>query len=96
VGAEVIEGFHNCLCGCRFSGPVAVDELLAVNEALEKLAKEDEQKAELVKLRYFGGLSFEEAAEVLRVSVPTSKRWWAYSRAWLFEEIGRKGTLNRS
>jgi len=67
----------------------AGDELLAVNDALEKLAKEDEQKAELVKLRYFGGLSFEESAEVLKVSVPTAKRWWAYSRAWLFEEIGR-------
>jgi len=65
----------------------ADEALLAVNEALEKFALEDKEKAELVKLRYFGGLSFEEAAEVLNVSVPTAKRWWAYSRAWLYEEI---------
>ncbi len=65
----------------------ADEALLAVNEALEKFALEDKEKAELVKLRYFGGLSFEEAAEVLNVSVPTAKRWWADSRAWLYEEI---------
>lgn len=71
----------------EIAAEMADDELLAVNDALEKLAKEDSQKAELVKLRYFGGLSFEEAAEVLKVSVPTAKRWWGYSRAWLFEEM---------
>ncbi len=45
------------------------------------------EKAQLVKLRYFAGLSFEETAEVLGVSVPTAKRWWAYARAWLYAEI---------
>ena len=66
------------------------DELLAVSDALEKLAARDKQKAELVKLRYFVGLTTEEAAEVLGVSVPTADRWWNFSRAWLFEEIERQ------
>lgn len=60
-----------------------------MNDALEKFSSEEPQKAELVKLRYFGGLSFEESAEAMGVSVPTVKRWWAYSRAWLFDEINR-------
>ncbi|NOS71009.1 MAG: sigma-70 family RNA polymerase sigma factor [Verrucomicrobia bacterium] len=65
------------------------DQLLAVNEALEKFAARDKQKAELVKLRYFVGLTIEEAAEVLGISAPTAKRYWAYARTWLFAEIGR-------
>jgi RNA polymerase sigma factor (TIGR02999 family) len=63
------------------------DELLAVDDVLDRFAEQDKEKAELVKLRYFVGLSFEEAAEVLRISIPTAKRWWAYSRAWLYQEI---------
>jgi len=63
------------------------DELLAVHEAIDKLAAEEPQKAELTKLRYFAGLTFEEAAEVMGISVATAKRHWAYARAWLFEEI---------
>ena len=65
------------------------DELLAVHDALEKLAARDKQKAELVKLRYFVGLTTEEAAELLGISVPTADRWWNFSRAWLFEQIER-------
>jgi RNA polymerase sigma factor (TIGR02999 family) len=67
--------------------PVQDDELLAVHEALDKLAAEDKRKAELVKLHYFVGLTFAEAAEVLGVSEPTAKRDWAYARAWLHREI---------
>jgi RNA polymerase sigma factor (TIGR02999 family) len=67
--------------------PAQDDELLAVSEALEKFAARDKQKAELVKLRYFVGLTTEEAAEVLGISVPTADRWWSFSRAWLFQEI---------
>jgi RNA polymerase sigma factor (TIGR02999 family) len=63
------------------------DQILAVNEALEKLAAQDQHKAELVKLRYFVGMTLEEAADVLGVSVPTAKRHWAYARAWLAQEI---------
>jgi len=63
------------------------DQLLAVNEALEKFAAQDMQKAELVKLRYFVGLRIDEAAQVLGISEATAKRYWAYARAWLYEEI---------
>jgi len=63
------------------------DRLLAVHEALERLAAHDAVKAELVKLRFFAGLTIEEAAQVLGVSEPTAKRYWAYARAWLFREI---------
>ena len=64
--------------------------LLAVHDALEKLALQDPEKAELVKLRYFVGLSTEEAGAALGVSTATAKRWWAYARAWLFDEIKRQ------
>ena len=71
----------------EIAAPIREEELLAVDEALERLAAEDRQKAELVKLRYFVGLTLEEAAEILNTSVPTAKRWWTYARAWLFREI---------
>ena len=68
--------------------PVADDDqLLAVNEALEKFAALDPGKAELVKLRYFVGMSFDEAATALGIAVPTAKQWWAYARAWLTVEL---------
>ena len=67
--------------------PADEDELLAVNDALDRFAAVDAQKAELVKLRYFVGMTIEEAARALEISEPTAKRWWAYARAWLFSEI---------
>jgi RNA polymerase sigma factor (TIGR02999 family) len=70
----------------EIAAPVQDDELLAVNDALDKFASLDAPKAELVKLRFFAGLTLEQAAAVLGVSEPTAKRWWAYARAWLFEE----------
>ncbi|MES2925004.1 MAG: ECF-type sigma factor [Verrucomicrobiota bacterium] len=63
------------------------DELLAVNDALDELSLHDARKAEIVKLRYFAGLTFDEAAEALGISVPTAKRDWAYARAWLHHAI---------
>ena len=66
------------------------DQLLAVNEALEKFAAQDQQNAELVKLRYFVGMTIEEAAEALGISTGTAKRHWAYARAWLAEEISNQ------
>ena len=66
------------------------DQLLAVNEALEKFAAVDARKAELVKLRYFVGLNFEEAAAALGIAMPTAKQWWAYARAWLTVEMRRR------
>lgn len=64
----------------------AVD-LLALDEALDRLAAEDQQKAELVKLRFFAGLSEQEAADVLGISRATAARHWAYARAWLFDRL---------
>lgn len=63
------------------------DRVLAINDALEKFALVEPQKAELVKLRYFAGLTVEEAAQTLGISEPTGKRWWAFARAWLFQEM---------
>ena len=67
--------------------------ILAVDEALEKLAIESPQKAEIVKLRYFGGLEHAEIAEVLGVSEPTVRRHWTYARSWLYAEL--KAQLER-
>jgi len=75
----------------EITAPAKDDELLAVNDALEKFATLDKQKAELVKLRFFAGLNIEEAAQILGISAPTAKRWWAYSRAWLYSQT-RNGT----
>jgi RNA polymerase sigma factor (TIGR02999 family) len=71
----------------EIAAPGKEDELLAINDALEEFAKVDQQKVELVKLRYFVGLKVEEAAEILGISVPTAVRWWNYSRAWLYQKI---------
>ena len=68
--------------------PAPDDQLLAVSDALEKFAAIDPRKAELVKLRYFVGMTFDETAEVLGIAVPTAKQWWAYARAWLRVEMG--------
>jgi RNA polymerase sigma factor (TIGR02999 family) len=62
-------------------------DLLRLDEALDDLAKSDPPLAKLVELRYFGGLTFEEAAEVLGVSVMTAKRHWKLARAWLFDKM---------
>ena len=72
---------------CATAADSEADHILAVSEALEKFAQLDPQRAELVKLRYFVGLTFEQAAEVLGISEPTAKRYWAFARAWLYEEI---------
>jgi len=63
------------------------EDLVALDEALTRLAAEDPAKADLVKLRYFAGLSIEEAARALGISPATAKRRWAYARAWLFRTI---------
>ncbi|MCI0639037.1 MAG: ECF-type sigma factor [Gemmataceae bacterium] len=67
--------------------PEPREDLEALDEALEELAKEDAPKAELVKLRYFAGLSEEDAAVCLGISRATAARWWAYARAWLFDRL---------
>jgi RNA polymerase sigma factor (TIGR02999 family) len=67
--------------------PEPAEDLLALNEALEKLAAKDRVKAEVVKLRYFAGLSSDEAARALGISRATADRYWTYSRAWLHRKI---------
>jgi RNA polymerase sigma factor (TIGR02999 family) len=67
--------------------PSADEQLLVVNEALDKLALEHPVQAELVKLRYFAGLTNEEISEVMGISVSTVKNYWAFSRAWLLNNI---------
>jgi RNA polymerase sigma factor (TIGR02999 family) len=67
------------------------DDLLAIDEALDRLAAEEPVKAELVKLRYFAGLSLEEAAACLGISPATAKRYWAVARAWLFDALSEPG-----
>jgi RNA polymerase sigma factor (sigma-70 family) len=80
-------GAFHFQCSAWPSAPDDDEQLLAVNEALEKLAAQDKLKAELVKLRYFAGLTIEEAAQVLRISEPTAKRYWTFAKAWLHREI---------
>ena len=75
------------LDGVDIHAPAEEDEMLDLNEALERFQKQHPRKAELVKLRYFVGLSFEETATALGIAVPTAKQWWTYSRAWLLSEM---------
>jgi RNA polymerase sigma factor (TIGR02999 family) len=69
------------------AAPEPAEDLVALDEALDQFATIDPQKAELVKLRYFAGLTIEEAAQALDISPATAKRYWAYGRAWLFQAI---------
>jgi RNA polymerase sigma factor (TIGR02999 family) len=72
------------------AAPAPAEDLLALDEALNLLAARDRVKAELVKLRYFAGMSIAEAADALDISVATAKRYWTFSRAWLYETITRQ------
>lgn len=67
----------------RVSAPAPDEELLALHEALDRLAEQHPEKAELVKLRYFAGLTADEAADALGISPSTADRHWNYARAWL-------------
>ena len=67
-------------------------DVLALDEALTKLGEEDSVKADLVKLRYFAGLTIEETAAMLDISRATADRYWAYARAWLYHEIMKGDT----
>jgi len=67
------------------------DDLIALDEALARFAKHDKLKADLVKLRYFAGLTIQQAAQALDISPTTAERHWDYARAWLYAEIERNG-----
>ncbi len=68
------------------------DDLLALDEALEKLKQLDPVKAQLVNLRYFGGMTIEQASEALSISRITAHRYWTFARAWLHQQIATDGT----
>jgi len=69
------------------AAPAEDDQLLAVNDALEKFSLENPIQAQVVKLRYFGGMTNEEIAQALGLSVSTVKTYWTFARAWLFDAI---------
>jgi RNA polymerase sigma factor (TIGR02999 family) len=66
---------------------ISPEDLLDIDEALDKLSKEDSAKADLVKLRFFAGLTMPEVAEVLGISLATAERHWTYARTWLYAEL---------
>jgi RNA polymerase sigma factor (TIGR02999 family) len=66
------------------------DELLALDEALDRLAVHEPQAADVVKLRYFGGLTADQAADSLGISLRTANRQWAYARAWLYQQLTKQ------
>jgi len=72
------------------AGPGESPDILALDAALERLARRDARQARVVELRYFGGLSNEEVAQVLGISERTVKREWALARAWLYAELRRR------
>jgi len=75
------------LDGVEIAAETNEETLLAVDEALQRLAQLDPHSAELVKLRFFIGMSNEEAAQALGISERSAKRWWTFARAWLYREI---------
>ena len=76
--------------GLELAAQMDDEQLLALHEALEQLTQHDAAKAQIVKLRFFTGLTNEQVAQVLGVSAPTVKRHWAYARAWLFRAMNAK------
>lgn len=70
------------------------DFVLAIDDALNKLSRENEVVAQLVELRYFGGLTVDEAANALGVTDRTARRYWVYAKAWLMEELGATGDID--
>jgi RNA polymerase sigma factor (TIGR02999 family) len=76
------------------AAPAPSQDLLALDEALAKLELEEPVKAQLVKLRYFGRLSEDEAASVLGISRTSAQRYWRYAKAWLITELGKAGSLD--
>ncbi len=84
---------HRCdLDGLEIAAPSPSDDLLALDEVLDRLEAEDPVKAQLVKLRYFAGLTEEDAAKALGISTTTAQRYWRYARTWLLVEMRESDT----
>jgi RNA polymerase sigma factor (TIGR02999 family) len=77
--------------GAGFLAEEPSEDLVALDEALDKLAAEDPAKAELVKLRFFAGLTMPDIARVMRISLATAERHWTYARTWLYAELADPG-----
>jgi RNA polymerase sigma factor (TIGR02999 family) len=78
---------HVSLDGAQVAGQERGFDVLALDEALDRLSELDPRKGQVVEMRFFGGLSAEEAAEVLQVSIETVQRDWTFSKAWLLEAL---------
>ena len=76
----------------RLESPRPPEEILALHEALDLLSEKDRMKAELVKLRYFVGMTIPEAADILGISASSIDRHWAYARAWLHQQMAKGDT----
>lgn len=70
---------------------LGLDRMIEVDRALTELAAKDERRAQVVEMRFFGGLEFPEIAEALSISLSTAKRDWEFARAWLFQRLGAGG-----
>jgi len=77
----------NAIASLKGPDDTSRDDLLALNEALQQLEAEEPVKAQLVKLRYFAGLSLDDAAAMLDISPATAKRYWVYARSWLYGKL---------
>ena len=86
-----VDRFHSLLRTCQEHAHAEADVcpacLVALDEALAKLESDDPEKANLVKLHYFAGLTNSQAADILKISIATANRHWSYARSWLFQEI---------
>jgi RNA polymerase sigma factor (TIGR02999 family) len=80
---------RQCIDDEAIAAPEIDGDLIELDAALDKLAAQDPRKAELVKLRYFAGLTIEQAAAALEISTTTADRDWTYARAWLFRELSQ-------
>jgi RNA polymerase sigma factor (TIGR02999 family) len=80
----------------NLSAPESAEELLALDAALEKLAAADRVKAELVKLRFFAGLTMPEAAAMLRISLTSAERYWVFARTWLYAELSEAEDVEKN
>ena len=70
---------------------VGLDRIIEIDRALTELAEKDQRRAQVVEMRFFGGLEFPEIAEALSISLSTAKRDWEFARAWLFQRLGTPG-----
>jgi RNA polymerase sigma factor (TIGR02999 family) len=84
------------LDGVDLAAPALSDDLLALDESLAKLEAEDPVKAQLVKLRYFAGLTEEDAANALGISYTSAQRYWHYAKVWLLAELRGDGASRRN